>query len=358
MKKNNITLKAIALLVTMVMMFALFTGCGNTASSGDSKASDSAKDSSTVSSSNTDANKNSNAQETSKQDNNKKSIKLGFSFGQSVHPFFIAMEKGARDAAKAAGVEIDVTSADYKLENQLSNCEDLLQKGVNALLLNPIDSKALANVANEAKQKGVGVFTVDINVVGAEATAFVASDNKEIGRMAAKYFIQKLNGKGKIAIIGWPTITSCGDREIGFKEEIAKQPGIQIVANQGTGMERSKALESAETILQAHPDIDAIFGVNESGAMGALGAVQARNLKNIFIVGVDATPDNLTSIKNGTQFEAAIAQDPYLMGKLAVENAIKHINGESIDKVIPVQIDLVTKDNVDKFITREAQYKK
>jgi ribose transport system substrate-binding protein len=284
-------------------------------------------------------------------------IQLGFSFGQSVHPFFIAMEKGARAAAADLDVDLKVTSADYKLENQLANVEDLLQD-VDALLLNPIDSKALANAVTEANNKKIGVFTVDIGVVGAETTSFIASNNKEIGRMAARYMIEQLGGKGKVALIGWPTITSTMDRETGFLEVLKEAPGIELVANQGAGMERSKSLEAAETILQAHPDVNAFFGVNESGAMGALGAVMARDNKDIFIVGVDATPDLLDAIKNKTQITATIAQDPYLMGKTAVENAVKYIKGETVEKEIAVETSLVTNENVDAIIEREAAYEK
>ncbi|RSK47439.1 sugar ABC transporter substrate-binding protein [Bacillus canaveralius] len=286
-----------------------------------------------------------------------KGVKLGFSFGQSVHPFFIAMEKGARAAAKDLNVDLKVTSADYKLENQISNVEDLLQDGIDGLLLNPIDSKALSNVVNQANEKKIGVFTVDIGVVGADTTSFIASDNKEIGRTAARYVAEQLKGKGKIALIGWPTITSCKDREDGFLEEIAKSKGIKVVANQGAGMERAKSLEAAETILQANPDIDAFFGVNESAAMGALSAVQARDNKDIFILGVDATPDLLDSIKNNTAIKATVAQDPYQMGKIAVENAVKFVNGETPEKEIAVETSLVTSENVDEIIKREAAYK-
>ena len=284
-------------------------------------------------------------------------MKLGFSFGQSVHPFFIAMEKGAKAAADELNVELKVTSADYKLENQISNVEDLLQNDIDALLLNPIDSKALSNVVNQANENNIGVFTVDIGVEGAEATSFIASDNKEIGRMAARYIAEQLNGKGKIAIIGWPTITSTKDREEGFLEEIEKSKGIKVVANQGAGMERSKSLEAAETILQANIDIDAFFGVNESAAMGALSAVQARDNKDTFIIGVDATPDLLDAIKNNTAIKATVAQDPYQMGKIAVENAVKYIDGETPEKEIAVETSLVTSENVDEIIKREEAYK-
>ncbi|GEA14968.1 D-ribose ABC transporter substrate-binding protein [Moorella sp. E308F] len=288
-----------------------------------------------------------------------KEITLGFSFGQSVHPFFIAMEKGARDAAEKAGVKLLVTSANYKIENQISNVEDLIQQKVDAILLNPIDSKAIAPAVNAANNAKIPVITVDIAAVGAPTAAHVASDNKAIGGIAAKYIIQKLNGKGKIAMITWPTITSCLDREVGF-EEVMKNEGkdIQIVAKQDGGMERAKALSVAENILQAHPDIQAIFAVNESAAMGALSAVQSRGLKDIFIIGVDSTPDNLKAIKDKTQLTATVAQNPYEMGKVAVELALKKLKGENIPTWNPIPTDLVTIDNVDKFLAREAEYKK
>jgi ribose transport system substrate-binding protein len=284
--------------------------------------------------------------------------RIAFSFGQSQHPFFIAMQKGAEDAAKELGVNLTVTSADFKLENQVNNIDTELQKNVDAILVNPIDSEALAPTITQALSQGVAVIPVDINVVGVDVTSFVASDNMEIGRMAAKNIIDHLGGKGKVAILGWPTITSTRDRQAGFEETMAAAPGIEIVATSGEATDRTKALAAAENILQSNPDLDAIFGVNEAGALGALGAVDAQGKSGVYIVGVDATPDLLAAIQGDTAVKAAIAQDPYQMGKTAVELAVKYLNGESIEKSVSVQIDLVTKDNVQKFIDREAVYAK
>lgn len=282
--------------------------------------------------------------------------RIAFSFGQSQHPFFIAMQKGAEDAAKELGVELTVTSADFELENQVNNIDTELQKNVDAILVNPIDSEALAPTITQALNQDVAVIPVDINVVGAEVTSFVASDNTEIGRMAAENIIDQLGGEGKVAILGWPTITSTRDRQTGFEEVMASAPGIEIVATSGEATERTKALDAAENILQSNPDLDAIFGVNEAGALGALGAVDAQGKSDVYIVGVDATPDLLSAIQGDTAVKAAIAQDPYQMGKTAVELAVKHLDGETIEKSVSVPIDLVTPDNVQEFIDREAAY--
>ena len=282
--------------------------------------------------------------------------RIAFSFGQSQHPFFIAMEQGAMDAAEEFGVELTSSSADFELENQVANIENELQKNVDAILVNPIDSEALATTVTQATNQDVPVFTVDIDVVGAEATSFIASDNTEIGRMAAADIIEQLDGEGKVAILGWPTITSTRDRQAGFEAAIEEEPGIEIVATSGEAMERTTALDAAENILQSNPDLDAIFGVNEAGALGALGAVDAQNRSEVYIVGVDATPDLLEAIQDETSVKAAIAQNPYQMGWTAVELAVNHLDGEQVESTVAVPIDLVTVENVQEFIDREAAY--
>ena len=287
-----------------------------------------------------------------------KKPRIAFSFGQNVHPFFIAMKKGAEDEAKELGVELSTSSADSKLETQVADIENNLQQHVDAILVNPIDSEALATTVTQANTAGVPVFTVDINVVGADVTSFVASDNTQIGRMAAKNIIEKLGGKGNVAVLGWPTITSTRDRQQGFMEEVQKAPGIKVVATSGGATDRAAALDAAENILQSNPGLDAIFGVNESGALGAQSAADAQGKTGVYIVGVDATPDLLAAIDKGTQVKAAIAQDPYQMGKTAVEQAVAQLAGKTMEKKVTVPIDLVTKANVQKFIDREAAYAK
>ncbi len=103
-----------------------------------------------------------------------------------------------------------------------------------------------------------------------EVVCHIASDNKAGGRKAGEYLAKLLNGKGKIAIINRPTVTSVLDRVAGFKEEIAKYPEIKIVADVDGGGERDKSLKATSDVLQAHPDLDGIFGINDDSALGSL----------------------------------------------------------------------------------------
>lgn len=343
--------KTLLILVSVVLVASLFTACSPapslSGSAADTTTAQAKEEAPAVS------------QETAKEETSGgEKIKLGFSFGQSVHPFFVAMELGARAAAEEAGVELIVTTADYELETQVSDVENLIQQGVNAIMINPIDSAGVSNVCNEALSKGIGIFPVDINVDNCDVTAFVASDNVEIGRMLGRYVADYLGGEGEVAFIGDPSITSLRDRETGFFEVIEGYKDIKVVANQAAAIERTKALDAAENILQEHPDIKVFVGCNESSAMGMLSAAQGANKTDILITGVDATDDILQAIKSGTQLSIAVAQDPYQMGYLAVQNAIKWINSEEIEGFISVPIGYINVDNVDEYIEREARYKK
>lgn len=285
---------------------------------------------------------------------------FAFSFGQSVHPFFIAMEKGAKAKCDELGINFTAISAEGRAETQMANIEDLLQRNIDAIMVNPVDSKALVLVAEEADGKGIPMLTVDVTIDGAPLVSHIASDNIEIGRMAARYIAQVLlaDKGGKVAIIDLPIVSSTLDREKGFSEEMKKFPNVQIVAKQSGGHERGKGLDAAENILQAKPDIDIIFGVNEASAMGALSACEAGGFDKVRIVGVDTTPDMLNAIKDKTQVVATVAQDPYGMGATAVELAYKKVNGGSVPRNVPVATEVVTIANIDVYIAKEAEYLK
>lgn len=280
-------------------------------------------------------------------------ITIGVSFGQNVHPFFVAMEAGIKKACEDKGVKkYNILSADSSLETQNSQLENLVTMGCDAILLNPYDSEGVVNAVADANKAGVGVFTMDINCEG--STAFVASDNKEIGRMLATYVVEQLGGKGKIAIVDGITVTSLKDRTEGFMEVI-KESDIEVVAEQQTAHGRETALGSAENILQAHPDINAFVGINENSGMAILSAVTSANLQDVLITTVDATSENLVAIRDG-KVSVGVSQDPYQMGYQAVEQAIKWCQGEKVDEFVEVKVEYMNKDNVAEFIKRETGY--
>lgn len=280
-------------------------------------------------------------------------ITIGVSFGQNVHPFFVAMQKGIEDACADYGVEnYNFLAADSSLETQNTQIENLITMGSDVILLNPYDSEGVVNSVAAAVDQGVGVITMDIDCEG--STAYLASDNYVIGQMLAEYVIEKLGGEGQIAIIDGITVSSLKDRTDGFMDTIAES-NIEVVAEQQTAHARDTALSSAENILQAHPDIDAFVGVNENSGMAILSAVTSANLSDILITTVDATAENLVAIRDG-KVEVGVSQDPYQMGYQAVEQAIKWYNGEEIEEFVEIPVEYMTIDNVQEFIDREEGY--
>ena len=282
-----------------------------------------------------------------------KDITIGVSFGQNVHPFFVAMQKGIEDACKDYGVEnYNILAADSSLEMQNTQIENLVTMGSDVILLNPYDSEGVINAVKAASDQGVGIITMDIDCEG--STAYLASDNYVIGQMLAEYVIDQLGGEGKVAIIDGITVSSLKDRTDGFMDTI-KDSNIEIVAEQQTAHARDTALSSAENIIQANPDIDAFVGVNENSGMAILSAVTSANLSDVLITTVDATSENLAAIRDG-KVAVGVSQNPYQMGYQAVEQAIKWNNGEEIEKFIEIPVEYMDQENVQEFIEREEGY--
>lgn len=288
-----------------------------------------------------------------KEKKNVEDINIGVSFGQNVHPFFVAMQKGIEKACEDYGIKnYNVLAADSSLETQVSQIENLVTKGCDVILLNPYDSEGVVNAVKDAGDKGVGIFTMDVDCQG--STAFVASDNYVVGQMLADAVIEELDGKGKIAIIDGIVVSSLKDRTEGFMDTIEKTE-IEVVAEEQTAHARDTALTSAENILQAHPDINAFVGVNENSGMAILSAATSAGLNDLYMTTVDATAENMTAIRDG-KVAVGVSQNPYEMGYIAVEQAIKWYQGEDVETFTEVPVEYMNKDNIQEFIEREKGY--
>lgn len=285
-------------------------------------------------------------------------VSIGVSFGQNVHPFFKAMQNGIEDACEDYGIEkVSIQSADSSLEKQVTQIENLTTSGITSLLVNPYDSEGVSVAVQNAIDAGVNVFSMDISISGAEPTYHVASDNKKIGELLAQRLDEMLGGEGQIAILVEPSVSSLKDRQEGFETYIADNTNIEIVAEQLGAIERTDALEAAETVLQAHSDIQAFIGINENSAMGIASAVQSAGLSDsgIIVTGVDSTEDVMNGIKDGF-LAYGVAQNPYQMGYMSVQNAIKVANGVEVEPVLQLDCEYMTTDNIDYYIEREAAY--
>jgi ribose transport system substrate-binding protein len=237
-----------------------------------------------------------------------KQITIGFSFGMNLVKHWETEVKGAEMAAKDNGAKLVWKSADLNEQTQVADVENMVQKEVDALIVAPANSQGIVPTVDEVKGKGIPVLSVDIGVSGTDVKSHIASDNVKIGEMAADHLAELMGKKGEIAIITWTTASATQDREKGFLEQLKKYPDIKVIASQNCDGDRNKALAITENIIQKHPKLDGIFGVNASAALGAYGATTAANIK-VPIISVDSDDDVLKAIKAGGNLKATIAQN-------------------------------------------------
>ena len=267
--------------------------------------------------------------------------KIGLIISTLNNPFFVTLRDGAEAKAKALGVELIVLDSQNDPARELANMEDLVTKGVDVILINPTDSDAVGSAIKVANEKNIPVITLDRGANSGDVATHIASDNVAGGLMAGEFIVEQLGGKGKVVELeGIAGTSAARDRGQGFNEAIDTSD-IEVVARQVADFDRAKGLHVMENIIQANPEINAVFAHNDEMALGALKAVAASG-RNIIVVGFDATDDALKAVEDG-EMAATVAQQPSLIGALGVENALKVLDGDAIDNYIPVALKLVIK---------------
>lgn len=298
-------LKTLSMLLSFILLLGTFTGCANKSTTEGSK-------------------------------------KIGMVISTLNNPFFVSMKEGAEKKANELGYEVIILDSQNDASKERSNVEDLVQQGIAVLIINPTDSDAVANSISVAKDKNIPVITVDRAANGVDVSCHIASDNVAGGKLAGQFILDTLGGKANIVELqGIPGASATRDRGKGFHEVVDGKDGVKVVASQSADFDRQKGLNVMENIIQANPNFDAVFAHNDEMALGAIKALTAAN-KKVLVVGFDGTPDAVTAVQNG-EMAATIAQQPDVMGSLALENAVKFIKGEQVEKQIPVDLKVIKK---------------
>lgn len=268
---------------------------------------------------------------------------IGASLLTQQHPFYNELAKAITAEAKARNVSVEISIANQDLNKQLADIEDFIVKGVDVIIMSPVDSQgALAAVAR-AQAAGIKVITVDVPVEGVQVASYIGTDNYAGGVKAGDLMAEQLGGKGQVAIIDYPLVQSVVNRVNGFKEAIAKHPDIKIVSIQ-TGITRAEALAVAQNMLQANPDINGIFGFGDDAALAAAVAIKSSGLTGkVKVIGFDGMPEAIKAVDSDPDFVGVIQQFPDQMGKLAVETAIKLQAGEDVPADQPIVPGVYTK---------------
>lgn len=261
-------------------------------------------------------------------------ITIGASLLTQQHPFYVALADAMKQEAQKDNAKLDISIANQDLSKQIADVQDFVTRKVDVIVLSPVDSKGVKAAVMTAQRAGIPVITVDIGAQGVEVASHIATDNYAGGQMAGQLMCKVLGGKGKVGVIDYPTVQSVIDRVTGFRKALGACPGVQVVAVQ-PGVTRAEALATAQNMLQAHPDLDGIFGFGDDAAMAA--AVAGKSAGNhVKVIGFDGMPEARAAVDKNPNFVGVIRQYPEKMGAVAVDTAVKVAEKQQVAKLIPV----------------------
>ncbi|MFF0319159.1 D-ribose ABC transporter substrate-binding protein [Nonomuraea angiospora] len=276
-------------------------------------------------------------------------VKIGMSISTLNNPYFVQLRAGAEAEAKKLGVTLTVTDAQNDASQQVNQVQNFTSQSMKAIIINPVDSDAAAPAVKVAERSNIPVIAVDRGVNGGKVAQTVASDNVAGGKLAAERLAKEIGEKGEVVVLqGVPGTSASRDRGQGFADGIRAFPGIKVVAQQPADFDRAKGLDVMTNLLQSHPGVTGVFAENDEMALGAIKALGAKAGKGVKVVGFDGTPDGLKAIEAGT-LAASIAQQPALLGRQSVQNAVKAVNNEQLEATANVPVKVAAKDNLSEF---------
>lgn len=271
---------------------------------------------------------------------------IGVSVLTLTHPFFQDVADAMEEEAAAQGYAIVVNSCEFDIARQNNQVSDFIVQGVDVIVLAPCDSKAVGTAIAEANKAGIPIFTADIAALagGAEVVSHIATDNYEGGRLAAEAVLEAIGRSGKIAIIDHPEVESVIQRTKGFSDVLdaarAQGASVEVVAQLPGGGVKDRAFRVAEDILQAHPDLDAIFAINDDTALGAVAAIEkAGKSGKVQVIGFDGTLEARRAIQDGKIY-ADVIQHPREIGKMTIQAIASYMAGEDVqaETLIPATL--------------------
>ena len=281
-----------------------------------------------------------------------KHFKFGYTCMDGTNPFFVTIQNEMKEKIEANGDEIVFTDPGNDVSKQISQVEDMLSQNLDGLFMNPVDAEGIAPALDQAKEAGVPMVGFDTQVADMSyLVSYTGSDNYNAGKVVGDDLVKKCPDGGDIIVLDSPTMQSVVDRTNGFLDAIDGH-GFNVVAQQDAKGNLEVALGIAEDLLQAHPDVVAIFGGNDPTALGALAAANAAGIENCKIYGVDGSPDIKAELASGSSLiEGTGAQSPVSIADKAVEIMYKVMNSESVEDTYPVDTFLITADNVKDYGT-------
>lgn len=314
------SLSALAIIAVLSLILACFGACG----SGGSASSTTPSASSTSSA----------APATSSE-----KVLIGVSVMTHNNSFFLAEIEGVEQtAAEIWGSNVEVLKPDPALDvtKQIEQCQDMVNKGVDALLIDAVDVDAIQPAVEAAKAAGIPVIAIDTAIPNLKSDLLteVYSDNTKAGRIAAQELMDKIGGEGEIAILNHPEVACVRERTDGLEEVLKNYPDVKIVADVSSHGNVVESQQAMETFIQAHPNLKGVFAINDPTAQGAIAAIKAAGL-DIKVVSIDGSQSAIDMIKDG-ELICSAAQDPVEIGRKATEAVRDYLEGKDVEDTIVI----------------------
>lgn len=288
---------------------------------------------------------------------------IGVSVADQKSLFYVAEVAGIKDEAKKQGVEVKIVSANNDSSAQVKQVNDLLTQQIGALIFTSQDSTAAAAGTRAANQAGVPVVAVDQRpeAGNGKLATYIATDSVKAAYELCKWMFDQNGNKGELAILhGVLGSTAEIQRTQGCEKALKENPNVKVVAQETANWDETEAFKATQNILTAHPNLTMVFGESDAMSMGAAKAAKEAG-KKIFSVGIDGFPTMFDAVASGLT-QATMAQQPYMMGQLAVKNAISLMNGkgdnipaEQYQSTVMINADTVKNNKVETFYGPNAQ---
>lgn len=275
------------------------------------------------------------------------------------HQFWQTVHAGAIKAGLEYGLEIEWNAPALEIDRarQIDIVQSMVTRKLAGIAIAPVDRKALVSVLERAAGLGIPVAVYDSDVDTDRRITYVATDNREGGRIAARRLGQILGGAGKVLIVGFmPGSASTMEREEGFIEEMKKSfAGIEVLPVQFGMADRAKAMAVTENALSAHDDLSGIFADNESSSAGAVQALKSRNNRKVKLVAFDASEQLIGDLKLGW-IDSLVVQDPFRMGYESVKAIGEQRKGGKVNARLDLPARLIQAGDLEEPSVRELLF--
>jgi ribose transport system substrate-binding protein len=272
---------------------------------------------------------------------------------KGVHPYYEPCYEGFKDAAAKYGIKTEYRAAKaFEVPQQVEIIENLIPRHVSAMAISALDDQGLVPVIDQATKAGIKIITFDAPAPSSAALTYIGTMNEAAGYTGAEELIKLMKGEGEVAVIqGGLGAPNLNDRFKGFERCLKeKAPNIKLVAREDEEGKIDLTVNKTEALLQAHPNLKAIFGVSAEVCPGASAALkQQGRAGKVILAGFDDLPDTLAGIRSGT-VNFCIAQRTYKMGWLSVEKLRDALDNKPLPKQIDTGVLIITKDNVDTYM--------